>query len=122
MIFLHDLQDHIKVITLDFANLAETSSSAYNKNAKWESINRIKIIHFWDFIISIWLGFCMVGQPQNDHFDMVLQSMQKDHGAWFRNQLPQMLKVGIRMFWSKMTICICGYFYFLFLFLFLFVQ
>ena len=43
MIFLHSLQDHIKVIILMLANHAETVSSAYNKNAKWESFNRIKI-------------------------------------------------------------------------------
>ena len=57
------------------------------------------------FIVSIWESFCKVGQPQNDHFDVVLQSMQKDHGAWFKKNLPQMLKVGIRLTWSKMTIC-----------------
>ena len=53
----------------------------------------------------------MIGQHQNDHFDMVLQSMQQDHDAWFRNQLLQMLKVGIKLTWSKMTISYLGYFY-----------
>ena len=47
----------------------------------------------------------MIGQDQNDHFDMVLQSMQKDLGAWFRKILAMMPKVGIMMKWSKMTIC-----------------
>ena len=47
MIFLHGLQDHIKVITLEFAILAETFSNAYNKNAKWQSNIRFKITHFW---------------------------------------------------------------------------
>ena len=37
------------------------------------------------FIISTWEGSCMIGQYQNDHFDMVLQTMQEDHGARFRN-------------------------------------
>ena len=32
-------------------------------------------------IKSIWKTFCMVGQHQDDHFDVVLQSMQKYHGA-----------------------------------------
>ena len=43
MIFLHGLQDHIEVTILMLANLAETFSNAYNKNPKWQSINRIKI-------------------------------------------------------------------------------
>ena len=43
MIFLHGLQDHIKVIILMLANHAETFPNAYNKDAKWEYINRNKI-------------------------------------------------------------------------------
>ena len=58
----------------------------------------------WTFIKIIWHSFCMVGQYQVDHLDMVLQGMQKYHGARFRNLLPLMLKVGIRLTWSKMTI------------------
>ena len=128
MIFLQGLQDPIKVILLMLANLAETFPNAYNKNPKWQSINRIKItpkmedlnsvyrLLLWIFIISIWTCFCKVGQHQNDHFDVVLQTMQKDQGVWFRNKLPQMLKVGIMITWSKMTISICCHFYFSFYF------
>ena len=59
----------------------------------------------------------MVGQHQHDHFDMVLQTMQKDHDAWFGKELLLMPKVGIMIQKSKMTICtlfIDFYFYFLF--------
>ena len=76
----------------------------------WNSIfgvdlNSDKRLPLWTFIPSIWKSLCMIGQHQNDHFDMVLQTMQKDHDARFSNKLPQMLKVGIRVIWSKMTIC-----------------
>ena len=43
MIFLHGLQDHIKVNNFVLANLAETLSFAYFKNPKWQSMNRNKI-------------------------------------------------------------------------------
>ena len=43
MNFLHGLQDHIKVTILMLANLAKTFPNAYNKNPKWQSINRNKI-------------------------------------------------------------------------------
>jgi len=46
----------------------------------------------------------MIGQHQNDHFDMVLQHMQKYYGAWFKKNFPQGSKVVIRLTWSKMTI------------------
>ena len=42
-IFLHGLQDHIKVIILMLANLAETFLNDYNKKAKWQSASRNKI-------------------------------------------------------------------------------
>jgi hypothetical protein len=35
-IFLLIIQEHIKVITLEFANLAEVFSNSYNKHAKWQ--------------------------------------------------------------------------------------
>ena len=72
----------------------------------------------WAFIKIIWESLCMIGQDQNDHLDMVLQSIQKYHGARFRNLLLLMLKVGIRLTWSNLTICnIWLSFYFLFGFL-----
>ena len=49
MIFLHGLQDHIKVTILMLANFAETCSNAYNKNPKWQSINRNKITPKMEF-------------------------------------------------------------------------
>ena len=47
----------------------------------------------------------MVGQHQVDHFDMVLQTMQKYHGALFGKELLLMPKVGIRITILEMTIC-----------------
>ena len=49
MIFLRGLQDHIKVIILVLANHAETFANAYNKNAKWQYINRTKITSHFEF-------------------------------------------------------------------------
>ena len=44
-------------------------------------LNSVKRFPLCIFIISTRKGFCMVGQHQYDHFDMVLQTMQKYHGA-----------------------------------------
>ena len=71
----------------------------------WGDLNSVIRLPLCIFNLSIWKSFCMVGQHQNDHFDVVLQTMQKDHDAWFRKDLALMPKVGIMMFWSKMTIC-----------------
>ena len=38
-----------------------------------------------------------VGQHQNDHFDVFLQTMQKDQEVWFRKSLVWMLKVVIML-------------------------
>ena len=40
---LHGLQDHIKMITLMLAKIAERFSNAHIKNSKWQSSNRNKI-------------------------------------------------------------------------------
>ena len=56
MIFLHGLQDHIKVNNFVLANLAETLSFAYFKNPKWQSMNGNKINPHFDFqqTTSLW--------------------------------------------------------------------
>ena len=68
-------------------------------------LNSAIILPLWAFIKISWEGLCMIGQDQNDHLDMILLSVQKDHGASFRNWLLLMPKVVIRSTWSKMTIC-----------------
>ena len=60
---------------------------------------------FWNFIQSIWKNICKDGKLQNGHCDMVLNSMQEDYGAQFRKEWELLLKEGIRMFWSNLTIC-----------------
>ena len=47
----------------------------------------------------------MIGQDKNDHLDMVLQSMQENHGSRFRKELLLMPKVGIMIIIPEMTIC-----------------
>ena len=64
-------------------------------------------------------GFCINGQYQNGHLDMVLQNVQKHHDARFTDLLLMMLKVSITLIWSKSTICNISYF-FIFLLCFLY--
>lgn len=60
----------------------------------------------------------MVGQHQNDHFDMPLQSMQKGQKVGFRVWLPLVLKVSLMIQKSKMTIACMVLFFFFFLIFF----
>ena len=53
------------------------------------SVNRLPLCIF---IISIWECFCMVGQHQNDDFNVVLQTMQKYHDAHFEHQCQNFSK------------------------------
>ena len=43
----------------------------------------VHILPLWIFIKIIWEQFCMIGKLQNDHYDLVLQTMQTYPGAKF---------------------------------------
>ena len=53
------------------------------KFTKWYDLNSDITLPLWAFIKIRWEGLCMIGQDHNDHLDMVLQGVQKDHGARF---------------------------------------
>ena len=75
------------------------------KIPKIEDLNSVNTFSLCILIKISWECFCMIGQDQNDHLDMVLQSMQQHHGARFRKELLLMPKVGIVIIIPEMTIC-----------------
>ena len=71
------------------------------KITKWGDLYSDITLPLWAFIKIRWEGLCMIGQDQNDHLDMVLQTVQENHDARFRNWLLLMPKVVIRSTWSN---------------------
>ena len=59
----------------------------------------------------------MIGKLQDDHLDVLLETMQKDQRVWFIKNSVWMLKGGIRLIMSDLTIITCVM---IFIFLFYF--